>query len=201
MIRRCLLPLVLLLGGCADTLFVDAPINAFIDKTEDRVAKYGNFQICHDSATPMSEIQALADEECGRLGWQSQWVHTQKWQCRLTAPHMSTFQCFVPGYVDQTGKPVNPANKKAFLKWQQSQKQAQKGDKAGVTPLTGTPAAPAGSVGEPAVSTRPLTPADIAGKPSIPGAPLPVEPAPVQGAYPSGGFTITPGGWGEHFQD
>lgn len=200
MIRRSLLSLVLLLGGCADSVFVNAPIDARVDKGEDKVATFGILEICYAADTPWTEVQGLADEECGRLGWQATMTKSLKWQCRVTAPHVATFQCFVPGYVDKTGKPLNPANKKAFLAWQKAQKagKATEPTRGGATSGPAPASIPAaGSV----PADRPLTPADIAGKPALPSAPLTIEPAPVQGAYPTNGFTLTPKGWGEHFEE
>jgi len=147
-----------------------------------------------------TRLQALADEECGRMGWQADWVYTRRWQCRMSAPHISRFNCFVPGYVDKMGRRLNPANKKAFQKWKEGQETVAPGKDSQGQAQEGLPQLPSAAPAS-IPAGRPLTPADIAGKPSIPGAPLPVEQAPVQGAYPSGGFTITPGGWGEHFQE
>ncbi|CAA7625566.1 conserved exported hypothetical protein [Magnetospirillum sp. LM-5] len=200
MIRRSLLSLVLLLGGCAESVFVNQPIEVRIDKDEDKVAKHGLVEVCYANDTPWSEVQGLADEECGRLGWQATLYKSLKWQCRMSAPHIATFQCFVPGFVDKSGLPINPANKKAFLAWKKAQ-----ADKSAKTASSPDVAAPQGTAPTPVPmmvpSSRPLSPADIAGKPEWPVAPLNVAPAPVQGAYPTNGFTLTPKGWGEHFED
>lgn len=206
MIRRSLLSLVLLLGGCADAVFVNAPIDARIDKGEDKIAKFGVFEVCHGTDTPWAEIQGLADEECGRFGWQATKTKAVKWQCRLTAPHVATFQCSVPGYVDKAGKPMNPANKKAFAAWQKEQaaKAGQAAPSGEPVSAPETPARRSPTAAPPAAMVpagRPLSPADIAGKPEWQSAPLNVAPAPVQGAYPTNGFTLTPKGWGEHFEE
>ncbi|MBF0326963.1 MAG: hypothetical protein HQL42_18080 [Alphaproteobacteria bacterium] len=203
MIRRSLLSLVLLLGGCAESVFVDREIGVSIDKGEDKVAKFGMVEICYATDTPWSEVQGLADEECGRLGWQATLYKSLKWQCRMSAPHIATFQCFVPGYAGKDGVPINPANKKAFMAWKKAQ--ADKAAKTAPSPDVVAPqgAAPQAVAPAPMMvpSSRPLSPADIAGKPDWSAAPMNVAPAPVQGAYPTNGFTLTPKGWGEHFEE
>jgi hypothetical protein len=202
---RFMLPLVLLLGGCTESLFVDREIGHSVEKGVDKVAKFGQVEVCYSTTTPWGEVEALAAEECGRLGWQAELYKSTKWQCRISAPHRATFQCYVPGYEDKSGRHFNPSNTKAFLAWKKTQEARGKAPAArgGDPNVPAAAAPPAMSVTPaPAYEARPLlNPGDIAGKPPMSSAPLRVEPAPAQHLFPTPGFTLIPKSWGEHLED
>jgi hypothetical protein len=212
--RHCLLPLLLLLGGCAEPPFVEREIDQRIDKGVDKVAESGVVEICYGSDTPWAEVVALAAEECGAHNWQVELYKSVRYQCRVSAPHRATFRCFIPGYADpKTGRHMNPADKKALAAWKKAQTdktgpaaKAGPGEKTdpGAETGTGLPMpAPVGTAAPmPAAPVRPLTPPDIAGKPVVPMTAMPVQPPlPVPDVSPSGGFTLTPKSWGQHFEE
>lgn len=58
------------------------------EATSDRPA------YCHGTSTPLAQIQALATAECAKSGRSARYVGTEKWQCRMTTPHRSVFECF-----------------------------------------------------------------------------------------------------------
>jgi hypothetical protein len=215
MLRRLPMPVLLLSGalvlaGCAsDTVFVNHEISQLIEKGQDTVLKSGVVEICHSGSAPWPEIEALAAEECATQGWQAEFYMTQKWQCRMTAPHLSTFRCFLPEYADKYGRHLNPADRKAYRAWAKARgtKAAAHPAAAGTGPAeTTVPAqgvAESTSVPSPVLipAARPLRPEDIAGKPPASAQPLALPPVPAPQAYPSGDFTLTPGSWGDQFRE
>lgn len=80
-----------LLAGCADP-WVDRRREAgephkFVGtSTDDRVS------ICH-SGQPTAEVQRLAVQECARTKRTPVFVGTLRYQCTLTAPNQSVFDC------------------------------------------------------------------------------------------------------------
>jgi hypothetical protein len=67
--------------------------------TKEKVT-YGLVRVCFKEGDQMEALQELASEECGRGNFQAVYLAWQKWQCRLTVPHVAFFYCVEPG-----GKP------------------------------------------------------------------------------------------------
>ncbi|AVM74695.1 hypothetical protein [Magnetospirillum gryphiswaldense] len=218
-----------MLASCAEAPFVDHEIESLIDKRANTITTNGTATICHADSAPWAEVEAEAAYACGEYGYFSQFQKTLRYQCRITAPHQSTFTCYHPEMTDAKGRLINPADEKAIAEWQkrtgkmkpkprialpQSQQQAvpatlPSGPMApAANPVDGTPtgtaapimAAPAAT--PPVAPYRPLTPADIAGKPDMAPAPILTAPPSQAPLYPSGGsYTLPPGSWGQHFEE
>ncbi|MGE5478326.1 MAG: hypothetical protein ACM3Q1_16850 [Bacteroidales bacterium] len=198
----------------------------YVSKPRDSVMEYGYLIACYSDKTPWEEVVALATERCGAHGLQVHSYLVTRWQCRATSPHKVQAYCYDPEMVTSAGAPINPFDEKAVQAWE-----AQTGKKAKphnnlnaagtATPPPQPPAAPSSAGAPPAAPiaapapapvaatapppapVAPLTPADIATRPAM--QPLPPRPnvqaPPPAAAYPSDGFTLPQGSWGDHFQE
>lgn len=216
-------PLFLLLAGlvsgCAGEPFVDQGVTVSIQKTPNPILKGGTLDVCHSDSTPQAEITALADEQCATHGLKAVLVHRNRWQCRATSPHVSTFRCYDPDLRAADGTYLNPFNQNQVAEWEK--RTGKKAPAYGVTrgPVVSPPSPPAEtplpaiegappppppapiSVA-PTSSTAPLTADDIAGKPAIPVQPVRMTPPPQPVAPPTeSDFKLPVGSWGDHFQD
>ena len=215
-----------MLAACAEAPFADHGLDSLIDKPVNTVTSQGSVAVCHSDSAPWTEVEAEAAYACGEYGYFSQFQKTLRYQCRITAPHQSTFTCYHPEMTDAKGRLINPSDQNAIAEWQkrtgkmkpkprialpQSQQQA--------VPAT-LPSGPMAPAAKPVDSTggqttgtavptmaapapyRPLTPADIAGKPDMAPAPLLTAPPSQVPLYPSGSsYTLPPGTWGQHFEE
>lgn len=213
------------LAGCTEAPFVEREINSNIEKPINNVTRTGTAIVCHADSAPWTAVEAEAADACGQYGYFSRFVQTQRYQCRITAPHQSTFACYHPDMTDTQGVLINPSDEKAVLAWQKrtgkmkprpriALPQDQQAVSATLpsgpqTPHSSMPVAqpenatmPQAPSAAAAPAYRPLTPADIAGKPGLEPAPILAEPPPVVPLYPSGGgYTLPPGSWGQHFEE
>lgn len=202
-VRPLLLLLPGLLAGCAEAPFIDmgtaSTTVVSIDKPTDTLLETGSFRICHASETPMSEVAALAEERCGEYGLKTAQGITQRWQCRISAPHRTTFSCFDPGMTDETGAYVNPFDKRAVAAWE---KRTGKTFKLKNPRLIGLPVQiqpTPGTAAESAVETVPAPMENAAPaeeEPAIVPLPAPPPPAPPVDS----GFTLPQGSWGDAFK-
>lgn len=214
-----------MLAACAEAPFADHGFNSLIDKPVNSVLRNGMVTICHAGSAPWTEVEAEAAYACGEYGYFSKFQETLRYQCRITAPHLSTFACYHPEMTDAKGGLINPANEKAVAEWQKrtgkqkpkprialpdTQQQAVPATLPTINPPPQTP--PASQTGgaaptmaapvAPSAPYRPLTPADIAGKPDMAPAPQLTAPPSQVPLYPSGGsYTLPPGSWGQHFEE
>lgn len=218
-----------MLAACAEAPFADREIDSLIDKRVNTITTNGTVTICHAGSAPWTEVEAEAAYACGEFGYFSKFRNTLRYQCRITAPHQSTFTCYHPEMTDAKGLLINPSDEKAVAEWQkrtgkmkpkprialpQSQQQAvpatlPAGPMApAANPIDGTatgtaaPTMAAPTATAPVAPYRPLTPADIAGKPDMAPAPILTAPPSQAPLYPSGGsYTLPPGSWGQHFEE
>lgn len=80
------------LAACSGAPWVDSrreagTLRTVGKSTPDRPA------ICHAGDATMAELQALATAECAKAGRTAVYVGTEKWQCRMTTPNRSVFEC------------------------------------------------------------------------------------------------------------
>lgn len=225
--RPLLLLLAALTAGCADPEpFVDEGIvdRPTMNKPRDTVLEHGTVKLCYSDKTPWAEVEALAAERCGAHGLKIYNYQVQRYQCRATSPHTATFTCYDPEMLDKRGTPINVFDTQAVQEWEKrTGKRAKPHNSLGgqgtpatvptqaapATPPEASPPAPAAPGPAPVAAPtqaplRPLTPADIADRP--PMQPLPPRPQtqatpPAEGAYPTDGFTLPQGSWGDHFQE
>jgi hypothetical protein len=216
-----------MLTACAEAPFADHGLNSLIDKPVNSVLRDGMVTICHAGSAPWTEVEAEAVYACGEYGYFSKFQDTLRYQCRITAPHQSTFICYHPEMTDAKGRLINPANEKAVAEWQKrtgkmkpkprialpnAQQQAVPatlpagpGTAPAQTPAASQAGIPAPAMAAPVAPSapyRPLTPADIAGKPDMAPAPILTVPPSQAPLYPSGGsYTLPPGSWGQHFEE
>lgn len=217
-------PLLLLPGllsgfltSCAEAPFIDTGAASTtvtsIDKPTDTLLKSGSFQICHASETPMGEVVALAVERCGGYGLKASQGATQRWQCRVSAPHMTEFSCFDPNMTDEEGHFVNPFDRVAVTAWE---KRTGKKAKLQNPNLIGLPtpsqpavsapaenpaeASPTAATGTPSPAVQLLSPEDIAGKPRPAEAPVLAPMPPPPAAPVDSGFTLPQGNWDDAFK-
>lgn len=218
-----------MLTACAEAPFVDHGLDSLIDKRANTITTSGTVTICHADSAPWSEVEAEAAYACGEYGYFSQFQKTLRYQCRITAPHQSTFSCYHPEMTNAKGLLISPSDEKSIAEWQKrtgkmrpkprialpnAQQQAVPATlPTGPTAPAAAQASPRGQTtnGTTAPATvaapspapyRPLTPADIAGKPGMAAAPILAEPPPQVPLYPSGGsYSLPPGTWGQHFEE
>ncbi|MBR9972012.1 hypothetical protein [Magnetospirillum sulfuroxidans] len=212
------------LAGCAEAPFVEREINSNVDKPINNVTTNGTAIVCHADSAPWAAVEAEAADACGQYGYFSRFVQTRRYQCRITAPHQSTFACYHPDMTDAKGVLINPSDEKAVLAWQKRTGKLKPKPRIALpedqqiapppatlpngplAPQAAPPLAAGSTGGQPAFaapppSYRPLTPADIAGKPDMEAAPILAEPPPVVPLYPAGGgYSLPPGSWGQHFE-
>lgn len=223
--------LAAMLAACAEAPFADHGLDNLIDKTVNTITSQGTVTICHAGSAPWAEVEAEAAYACGEFGYFSRHQKTLRYQCRITAPHQSTFACYHPEMTDAKGVLINPSDKKAVAEWQkrtgkmkpkprialpdgqqqavpatlpagpQAPIQSPAASQAGTDPQAAGTTAPA-MAAPAAVPYRPLTPADIAGKPHMAPTPILTVPPSQAPLYPSGSsYTLPPGSWGQHFEE
>lgn len=83
---------VLAVAACAQAPWVDSrreagSIEKVGESTPDRIA------ICHAAGATQADLMPLAAQECAKTGRQPVYIGTNKFQCRLTTPHRSYFDC------------------------------------------------------------------------------------------------------------
>ena len=204
-------------AGCAEPPFVQRELTNTIDKPTDTVTRLGMVSVCHGDGADWSEVEAEAAYACGAQGYFAKYDYTNRYQCRVTAPHLSAFSCYHPEMTDAAGNLINPSDEKAVAAWQKrtgkmkpkprvalpveqqtappatlpSQPMAAQPVAASPGASTGAaaPVAPVAPVAPAPVTApyRPLSPADIAGKPGLAPALILAEPPPQVPLYPSGG--------------
>lgn len=220
-------PLLLLipamLAGCAEEPFVDTWArknpNVLLDvrKPVSDLFTYGWFDVCYADKTPFSDVLARARQECGSYGLETRTLQTQRWQCRVSAPHMTRFSCYSPDMTEADGTLINPFDKRAVAAWEKrtgktapiknprvellsqpaaatTSPAADGGVPASTAPAIATPTAPASQA-------APLRPEDIAGKPAItaPSAPPDAVSTPVPTSPAVESFSLPQGSWGDSF--
>lgn len=209
------------LGGCAEAPFAYREIENTLDKPPNTVLTEGRVTVCHADGTPWAQIEAVAADACGEYGYFPRYQYSDRYQCRISAPHRARFQCYHPEMTDTKGQFISPANTAAIDAWEKRTGKIRPKPRVALpeaqqqavpatlpeAPKT-TPTAPesagtgSGAPTSAAPAYRPLSPADIAGKPAIDPAPIvtsPTQPAP---AYPAnGGYSLPPGSWGQHFEE
>lgn len=199
-----------------------------LTKPIDSVIVTGQLYVCFSDKTPWAEVERLAAERCAAHGLTIYGSAVQRYQCRATSPHRALFRCYDPEMREANGLPVNPFDPEAVQRWEQrtgktakphnaitgqalNQERAQdqnpgpdQGQDATAQPLPPGAALPPPASAPPAPApVAPLSPADIANKPPIPALPPRPQapPPPAAGAYPTDGFTLPQGSWGDHFQE
>jgi len=222
-------PILLLLAtlavtGCAEAPFAEREISTTLDKPSTQVLTSGSVKVCYSDTAPWTEIEAAAADACGDYGYLASFSYTQRYQCRMTAPHQALFSCYHPEMTDAQGKLINPSDEKAVAEWQkrtgkmkpkprvalpEAQQQAVPLSLPSAPGLSAAPAVSGTNAGAPQAPAvipnsppayRPLNPADIAGKPAVAPAPILAEPPPQVPLYPSGsGYTLQPESWGQQF--
>jgi hypothetical protein len=111
-----------LLAGCSSA-------GAFVDRREmdlstkkQRLPGYdGNVRVCYESDTPRAERDRLADEACEVYGLKALLIMEQRWQCRLTTPHLASYYCYDPSMRMANGTLVNPFSNSQVKAWRAEQ--------------------------------------------------------------------------------
>lgn len=201
-----------LVSACAEDPFVDHGTVPNVQKPTDPVLGTGAFTICHGGQTPAQQVTALAEEQCGAWGLTVRQGLTERWQCRASAPHRTTFRCVDPNMRDAKGEYINPLDREAVTAWEKQTGQTaplrnRLNALMGTLPPSAAPAAapaPASPIPQtppqPPVPPAPAIP-DLGNTPapSVPARPeaQPLPPEPPRGD----GFSMPMGSWGDHFQD
>lgn len=91
MIRRAVPALLALLAlsACAERPFV----NAYPADLAKLAAADLAFDVCYPAGADPAEIRAVAEEVCADRGLTAQALVSNRWQCRVTAPHTTRFAC------------------------------------------------------------------------------------------------------------
>lgn len=96
------LALMLGLAACAKPdPFVETPDLGKLGRSK---AEYKNAQICFSDGDRLSSLQKLADEECAKGQKKAVYIGYQRWQCRLTVPHLASFACVDPAEAQSVDK-------------------------------------------------------------------------------------------------
>lgn len=186
-----LIAATVLLAGCAEAPFVQRELTNTIDKPTNTITKSGEVGVCHGDATPWAEVEAEAADACGAYGYFARHAYTDRYQCRVSAPHLSMFTCYHPEMTDAAGVLINPSDEKAVAAWQKrtgktkpKPRAALSADRQATPPATlpalpQTPAAAAAGAAAPPSAAAPNQPtAAIAAPPAALSPPAPVPPAP-----------------------
>lgn len=59
-------------------------------------ALYEQVTVCFSDGDKLATLQKLADEECAKGQKKANYIGYQRWQCRLTVPHLARFACLDP---------------------------------------------------------------------------------------------------------
>ena len=112
----------LVLGGCAlaEPPFVVQPNTVTVSKEKDNLHRFGIVQVCYGQSD-FEDAKALAAETCKEYGLESIAIRTERYQCKITAPHRTTFRCYDPKMRYPNGKWVNVMNQNAVTQWRQQQ--------------------------------------------------------------------------------
>lgn len=114
--------LLAVLGGCSSG-------EAFVDRGE-MVASYkkqrlpgydGTVRVCYDSVTPRAERDKLAAEACEVYGLKALLSTEQRWQCRMSTPHLASYYCYDPDMRMADGTLVNPFSNSQVQAWRKEQ--------------------------------------------------------------------------------
>ncbi len=114
-----LILLVALVGGCSSgDAFVD---RGYIQKSikKQKLPGYdGTVTVCYSGETPRVERDRLAGEACEVYGLKAMLGVEQRWQCRLTVPHLASYYCYDPDLRMADGRLVNPFSGPQVKAWQ-----------------------------------------------------------------------------------
>jgi hypothetical protein len=117
--------------GCAGgEAFVDRAYMTRSVKKQKIPGYNGVLTICYDSGAPREKRDQLASEACEVYGLKAVLSLEQKWQCRLTVPHMASYACVDPDMHFANGTYVNPFSVSQVNAWKQQQRQQQEGETA-----------------------------------------------------------------------
>ena len=75
-------------------------------KDLDDLHKYGYMRICY-ADNELVKARALAEETCKQYGLEPLESHTERYQCKFTAPHRAVFRCYDPKMRYADGRIVN----------------------------------------------------------------------------------------------
>jgi hypothetical protein len=88
------LALLLGLASCArPEPFVETPDLGKVTRTK---AKFEQISVCYSDGDRMETLSKLAGEECAKDQKVAHYLGHQRWQCRLTVPHLASFVCLPP---------------------------------------------------------------------------------------------------------
>ncbi|HSV30032.1 MAG TPA: hypothetical protein VLL76_10755 [Candidatus Omnitrophota bacterium] len=191
-----------LLAACAEGPFIDRPLEGKVRKPSDAIIERGRVNVCYASAGEFAAAEKIAVDTCGAYGLQARLEFHDRYQCRLSTPHLATFQCYDPDMTDRFGQYINPFNEQAVAEWRK-----RTGGKKGPTVPRATIIPGVPSAGATATAPKPAEPTPVPPPPTAAPAPTPApapaapEPAPPAPPPPNidGGFTLHPGSWGDAF--
>ncbi|CCG41940.1 hypothetical protein [Magnetospirillum molischianum] len=84
-------------------------------------AGYNGFvNVCYTSDTLPAERDLLAAEACTEWGLTAVLSYTQRWQCRMTVPHLAVYACIDPAMRNEDGSYVNPFEEEAVTTWRKT---------------------------------------------------------------------------------
>ncbi len=95
-LRLCVpaLFLALALAACSrPEPFVEIPD---LGKTGRSKALYEQVTICFSKGDSLETLKKMAGEECAKGQKTAHYLGYQRWQCRLTVPHLASFVCLDP---------------------------------------------------------------------------------------------------------
>ena len=88
------LALILGLAACGrPEPFVETPDLGKLGRSK---ALYERVAVCFDEGESLEKLKKLAGEECAKGQKVAHYLGYQRWQCRLTVPHLASFVCLPP---------------------------------------------------------------------------------------------------------
>ncbi len=123
-----LITVAVVAGGCSSgDAFVDRGYMIRNTKKEKLPGYNGSVLVCYSSDTPRERRDELAREACAVYGLEPRLVLDEKWQCRLTVPHLANYFCVDPKMVLANGQLINPFNASQVQAWRKQQARVKAG--------------------------------------------------------------------------
>ncbi len=112
----------MVLVGCAraEAPFVFSNPLVLVGKEKDSIHRTGLVVVCFNEAD-LGKAKALAQDSCKEYGLEAMEKYTERYQCKITAPHKITFRCYDPKMRFANGAWVNPVDKIQVKQWRLEQ--------------------------------------------------------------------------------
>ena len=109
-------------AACSGAPFVDRNyMTVTVSKEKLPGARTGEIKVCYNSDTTPAAMDALANEACDVFGLKAVLVNINRWQCRLTVPHLASYRCVDPNRRFADGHYVDLFSKQSVMRWRREQ--------------------------------------------------------------------------------